>query len=305
MVSIPKFPLRIAIDSFSRHIGQIRGNIARATELCKTIEPHSVDLVCLPEMIFTGYTFPDATSISSVLEEPSAGPTSKFCAELAERLRCYVVTGYPERLRPEEVPSGDEADQPVGANSAVMYGPNGDLINNYRKTNLFDTDKTWAKAGTGFATIKLPPPLRTVCLGICMDLNAQPPYDWTIEEGPYELADHCITHKANLLILLNAWLQSEKGSKDDDTDWSTLNFWAARLRPLWAESDNSVEQPDVDSPGTQRTVVIACNRSGEENGVNFAGSSACFDMKVGSGRPRLLDVMGKDEEGVRIWTFPQ
>lgn len=206
---------------------------------------------------------------------------------MAERLRCYVVAGYPERLRPEEVPSGDEADQPVGANSAVMYGPNGDLINNYRKTNLFDTDKTWAKAGkghqpvslrirvrtstesskgTGFATIKLPPPLRTVCLGICMDLNAQPPYDWTIEEGPYELADHCLAQKASLLILLNAWLQSEKSSKDDDTDWSTLNFWAARLRPLWAESDNPVEQSDVDAPGAQRTVVIACNRSGEENG---------------------------------------
>ncbi|KDQ25683.1 hypothetical protein PLEOSDRAFT_1078142 [Pleurotus ostreatus PC15] len=304
MVSIPNLPLRIAVVQFAPKIGQIRGNIARATELCKTIEPKSVDLVCLPEMIFTGYTFPDATSILPVLEEPSSGPTSRFCAELAERLRCYVVAGYPERLRPE-ISSGAGDDQPVGANSAVMYGPNGDLINNYRKTNLYETDTTWAKAGTGFATIKLPPPLRTVCLGICMDLNAQPPYDWTIEEGPYELASHCLDSKADLLILLNAWLQSEKSSQEDDTDWSTLNFWAARLRPLWAESDNSNDKPVLSPPDVRRTVVIACNRSGEENGVKFAGSSACFDMKVGSGRPRLLDAMEKDEEGVRIWTFPQ
>lgn len=101
----------------------------------------------MPERCPTGYTFPDATSISSVLEEPSSGPTSMFCAELAERLRCYVVAGYPECLHPEEVSSGADDDQPVGANSAVMYGPDGDLINNYRKTNLYETDTTWAKAG--------------------------------------------------------------------------------------------------------------------------------------------------------------
>lgn len=35
----------------------------------------------------------------------------------------------------------------VGANSAVLCGPNGYFIGNYRKTNLFATDRTWAKAG--------------------------------------------------------------------------------------------------------------------------------------------------------------
>jgi len=35
----------------------------------------------------------------------------------------------------------------VGANSAMLYGPKGEWIGGYRKTNLFKTDKTWAAAG--------------------------------------------------------------------------------------------------------------------------------------------------------------
>lgn len=37
--------------------------------------------------------------------------------------------------------------QQVGANSAVVYDPNGVRIGDYRKTNLFETDMTWAKPG--------------------------------------------------------------------------------------------------------------------------------------------------------------
>jgi hypothetical protein len=33
----------------------------------------------------------------------------------------------------------------------------------------------------------------------------------------------------------------------------------------------------------------------------FAGSSAIFSMRSGSGRPKLLDMMERQEEGVRIW----
>ena len=35
-------------------------------------------------------------------------------------------------------------------------------------------------------------------------------------------------------MLLNAWPDSEEDPQDD-TDWSTINYWALRLRPLWAK----------------------------------------------------------------------
>jgi protein N-terminal amidase len=96
--------------------------------------------------------FDNPAAISPYLEHPRLGPTSRFCAELAARLGCYVVAGYPERL---ELPESEQylletGTHVVGANSAAFYGPTGEWVGGYRKTNLFSTDKTWAKPGTSF-----------------------------------------------------------------------------------------------------------------------------------------------------------
>lgn len=100
---------------------------------------------------FKGYVFPDANSIAPYLEHPRTGPTSQFCKELAQRLRCYVTAGYPELLEPHEVEIGKDIDgkevEKIGANSAVLYGPGGEWVGGYRKTHLYHTDMTWAKAG--------------------------------------------------------------------------------------------------------------------------------------------------------------
>lgn len=134
------------------------------------VKPGTVDLVCLPEMIFTGtsflcsiagpilkrpvspgYVWPDADAITPYLEDPETGPTSRFCADLSKRLHCYVVAGYPEALGADEPRSviimENYEHEEVGANSAVMYDPDGTRVGNYRKTNPFETDKTWAKPG--------------------------------------------------------------------------------------------------------------------------------------------------------------
>lgn len=74
-----------------------------------------------------------------------------MCAEISQRLRCYVFAGYPERIVSETDAEGiippDMSEVLLGANSAMLYGPDGECIGNYRKTNLFATDRTWAKAG--------------------------------------------------------------------------------------------------------------------------------------------------------------
>ena len=98
-----------------------------------------------------------------------------------------------------------------------------------------------------------------------MDLNAQPPAQWTTIDGPYEIADHAAANRSNILVLLNAWLDSgiveEDETEEEGSDWSTLNFWASRLRPLWV---NASTRPDIETG--HETVVVVCNRSGTENG---------------------------------------
>ncbi|KAI0631973.1 carbon-nitrogen hydrolase [Trametes polyzona] len=339
--------MRVAVVQFAPKIGQVQENIRKAQALCDRLRPNTVDLVCLPEMIFTGYVFPDAASISPYLEEPRTGPTSRFCAELAARLHCYVVAGYPERLSPDEAEPGSilledgRKAERIGANAAALYGPDGQFVGDYRKTNLYDTDMTWAKPGTGFVTFELPPPLTTLTLGICMDLNVQPPAAWTsVRTGPYELAAYCLARRTRVLVLLNAWLDSRDEEEEEEVDWRTVNYWAMRLRPLWARvaeegEEDGEEEEKGDSgdeargasgksgnggrdeaegrqredesnprqPGEELLVVI-CNRCGTENGVTFAGSSSFFSLTPNSGRPRLLKVMGRREEGVKLWTYP-
>lgn len=161
-----------------------------------------------------------------------------------------------------------------------------------------------------------------------MDLNTRPPGRWTLHNGPYEIAEYCIEKKATVLVLLNAWLDSLR-DVHDPIDWSTMNYWAARLRPLWAragdsekeeyESDESVSESEDPVLGHE-TIVIVCNRSGQEDGTRrrchygtigtdlfspgkyFAGTSTMFSMRRGSGRPQLLHHMGRNTEAMRIWT---
>lgn len=126
-----------------------------------------------------------------------------------------------------------------------------------------------------------------------MDLNTQPPAIWSLK-GPYELADFALKKKANVLILLNAWIDSGV-EPEEAKDWSTLNYWAARLRPLWAkieepEDDGDSSGSDSDSEPHERpvardstlgheTTVVICNRAGKENGAvlscSFISSTMC------------------------------
>jgi len=118
-----------------------------------------------------------------------------------------------------------------------------------------------------------------------MDLNPQIP-EWTSEGGPFEIADYCLEKKSNILVLLNAWLDSKK-EPEDERDWSTLNYWAVRTRPLWTDGERdstSSDSNDSSPPRTQsvldneghETIVVVCNRSGEENGMLFSCMLSSF-----------------------------
>lgn len=47
-------------------------------------------------------------------------------------------------------------------------------------------------------------------------------------------------------------------------DIENLNYWAARLKPLWINPEEDGE--DVSEFKDEETLVIVCNRRGKENG---------------------------------------
>ncbi len=85
--------------------------------------------------------FENAKAIKPYLEPHRTSPTSQFCSELAKRLECYVIAGYPELLEEDELQKTTDAGEtgnvtPVGANSAVLCGPDGEWVGDYRKTHV-------------------------------------------------------------------------------------------------------------------------------------------------------------------------
>ncbi|KAG5717426.1 Protein N-terminal amidase [Termitomyces sp. T112] len=404
-------PLRIAVVQLRPKIGEVNANITRAREFCFKLTPHSIDLLCFPEMAFTG----EVTSLIQqkpsfrILRSQKQAPahysakksrniwaaTSPAAIPSVSPKRSDVLSRKPILLTNNDASSGivslasafahRKVHTPVGANSAILYGPSGEWVGGYRKTNLFETDKTWAKAGTGFVSFSLtlphvtstesenapaPNPLE-MSIAICMDLNPAPSHEQTPSvEWSYELADYCVRNKSRLLVLLDAWLDSDSDDGEDEEDagdgasdsannnnhnnnhsyrekdgevegivdaeadepnWHTLRYWAARLQPLWgrdwrrpgsnetllsdesggnydkAEGEEEAFEEAIDNQEEDRppheTIVVVCNRTGTENGITFAGSSAIFSMRAGSGRPKLLDMMGKNEEGIRVWNL--
>lgn len=124
-------------------------------------------------MALSGYMFSTPTSILPYLEPTTAGPTTKLAQSLAKRLKCHVVAGYPEALHtqassstaneagsssgeaggeagPKEMKALEGEGTGVGYNSAVIVGPSGEVVGNYRKSFRFETDKNWAREGMYF-----------------------------------------------------------------------------------------------------------------------------------------------------------
>jgi len=57
-----------------------------------------------------------------------------------------VIAGYPEKPSPALA-------EGRGYNSSLLASPSGEIVHNYRKTFLYETDQKWAVAGEFFLPI--------------------------------------------------------------------------------------------------------------------------------------------------------
>ncbi|KAL7410471.1 carbon-nitrogen hydrolase [Mrakia frigida] len=301
-------PLRIATVQFDPKIREVEANIAKVEEMLKDLQPGSVDLVVLPEMAFSGYMFSSPESIAPYLEEPRIGPTALFCRALAKRVCTYVIAGYPEQPSPA-LPEGR------GYNSALLVSPGGDVIHNYRKTFLFETDQKWAVAGDGFSYIDLPQPLGRLSMAICMDINNGT--DFLSPWDAYELATFVQKNSVDVLVLSANWLDPPSPPdaepvpempEDEMPSEDTLNYWAHRLLPLhdpapYFEEEDRPGKGVEGVSGNRQTVFVAANRVGTEEGSKFVGSSTAFLLTTEPSKVEVIDVLGRKEEMVLFVTL--
>ena len=252
-----------------------------------------------------GYNHPSLAAIAPFLEPTAAGPSTRWAARTAKRLKCTVAVGYPESA--EEGNYNTIYDKQITAketgniayNSLVFVSSTGDVVANYRKSFLYYTDETWAQEGQGFWAGVLPIGEKgqqiKAAAGICMDLN---PYKFEAPWTAYEFGNHAREARAKVVVISMAWLtrltSEELSSKVTMPDHDTLSYWIDRLRPLFGPQGVETE-----------AFVVCANRTGDEGtapgigDVRYAGSSCVLGMGR-DGQVRLWDILGRAQEGVLI-----
>ena len=263
--------MRIAILQTSPSLGAVQQNIARATSLLTNVprEP-SLDLIILPELAFTGYNFQTPEQIRPFVETRMESPSREWAKHVAKDFACSVLVGLPTQ------------ENDARYNTATLVNSTGDIVHEYHKHHMFSTDYSWGcQAGPGFTftTLQIDGRKIRTTIGICMDLN---PWEYIASQTAYEFANYILRNDIQLILIPMAWLYPEDlDRKCMKFSEATLTYWMKRLHPVvW---------------DTRWRIVVCCNRTGEEEGAVYAGTSAV--CRVGNGKVHLLKVMGR-EEGV-------
>lgn len=275
--------MRIGLLQFTPHHSQPDKSREKVLSLCSHLKKGDVDLLVAPEMALTGYVFRDREEIAPLCEDVSTqeGVTIGLAKELAQRLGCYTIMGFPEVVNNTESGKTNDkvkASEPHDArptstapassfpqyfNSALLTSPAGQILHTFRKHFLFMSDEVWSSDGPGFQIIDLPfgQPGETirVCTAICMDLN---PFQFKTDFEAYELTKYCDDQEVDLLFMPMAWLKGEEGKtavipgKEEDPEMPAINYWAQRCHPFWKAREGK----------SRKTILATCNRTGTESG---------------------------------------
>ena len=157
--------------------GEKNINFAQIEEMSKNIK---ADLIVLPELFATGYTFISKEEALNLAEKVN-GITSQFLQKISQKTNAIVVGGFVEK-------EGSKT-----YNSAMMVSGN-EVIGIYRKIHLYYKEKLWFSPGDQPFKIH---EINDVKIGIMIC------FDWIFSESIRSLAllgADIIAHPANLVL---------------------------------------------------------------------------------------------------------
>ncbi|MEA3375518.1 MAG: carbon-nitrogen family hydrolase [Chloroflexota bacterium] len=213
-------------------------NLARAREFATEAGSAGADLLLLPELWLHGYDLEQADRWAAPLGE---GGFAEMAA-MAREFQIHLVGSLLERH------AGGVS------NTAVLYGPDGDLLGSYRKMHLFRLMEEHRYLAPGDHATLCPTPWGPTGLGICYDLRFP------------ELFRAMALAGARLFVIPAQWPVKR------------LEAWLLLARARAAENE---------------LVVAACNRVGRNEDVTFPGRSIVADpwgnvLVEGDGEERLV-----------------
>jgi len=133
--------MKIALYQGPGIVNNIPAAFGHLAETAAKAKSGGADVLILPEMYLSGYNIGLEAAMAQALSAEGLAPAQAIAREHALAL-CF---GYPEKVGADV------------ANAAVLIGPDGAIVLNYRKTHLFgDLDRAMFKAvGDRFAVAEL------------------------------------------------------------------------------------------------------------------------------------------------------
>lgn len=128
--------------NFATCQADVGNNYRMITPLLNQAIQTGSELIVLPELCLTGYSFLSQEDAAKVAE-PFDGKTFRVMRTFAIQANAYVSWGYLEY---------DPKTNKM-YNSATMVSPEGEIVTKYRKINLWGNDHLWATPGSEIAPI--------------------------------------------------------------------------------------------------------------------------------------------------------
>ena len=318
--------IRVAAVQLNSILGNVEENMTKAMKMLEQAFPTSKpkpDLIILPELALTGYNFKSPQHISPFLEYMGKGKSFDFAKEISNKWDCFTLLGYPEKFRNLKL------NEDKIYNSAILVDSNGNVIHNYRKTHLYETDKTWgcSESPEGFQSFDLNIKGKNIksTVGICMDLN---PYEFKAPFESYEFANFAAKEKCQLVLIPTAWMNSNWDEKWSDEQVKAFKKIFDSNNEIEMNLDHDIMKdsrilynlPDMKDPNNftinevdgstgrywvirlnplyskehrdYTQCVVVCNRSGMEDKLMYAGTSSMYSFFGGE--------MNTSDEGVSI-----
>lgn len=226
---MPTQEITVATVQMAPKLGQLEDNLIRMREFIDRVATEQpVDLIVFPELVMTGYElgprFPQ-------LAQRVPGPAVNVIAQRASELGVHIAFGM--ATRKEKVES-------VLYNSAIMVGPDGDVLHQSQKIHLRGEEQITFRSGYQIRECETALGSDGLTVGMLVGWDLAFP----------ETARSLVMRGAELLIVLANW---EEPHADE---------WRVYLRARAYE--NAV-------------FVAAANRVGEEPSYTFFGQSAIVD----------------------------
>ncbi len=183
IISVIQFKPRLAFTA-----ADVKDNLRKIDSIMVSAYDSGSELVVLPELCTTGYTYLNQEE-AALVAEPRDGSTFRYMANHAKSLEGYVAYGFVEVLDGRLY------------NSCNVVSPNGELVSNYQKMNLWGNDFLWANPGRSIPSV-VDTSIGKIAALVCRDIKGKSPSNTPDESLSKTFFDR---EKPDIVALCSNW----------------------------------------------------------------------------------------------------